>query len=234
MEIYHDEDRFTKVDFKSDNSPLTLADSASNKFIDDRLKDSFPSIPIISEESQQISYNERKNWSKFWLVDPLDGTKEFIKRNGEFTVNLALIENGTPTLGLVHLPAKSITYLGSENGAFKISGDTSENICVNNKTGSITAVQSRSHSSEEEVALFEKYNVTNYTSVGSAIKFCLVAEGSADIYYRHGPTMEWDTAAGQAVVSAAGGHVYHGNSEVQQFSYNKKSLLNESFLCTGF
>jgi len=125
MEIYHDEDRFNKVDFKSDNSPLTLADCASNKLIVDRLKETFPSIPMISEESKEIKYHERKSWSRFWLVDPLDGTKEFIKRNGEFTVNIALIENSTPILGLVHLPAKSVTYFGSEKRALKITGDTS-------------------------------------------------------------------------------------------------------------
>jgi 3'(2'), 5'-bisphosphate nucleotidase len=234
LQIYHDKDFSKVVDFKSDDSPLTLADKAAHQVIENGLESLYPHIPIISEEGRKISYEERKNWEYFWLVDPLDGTKEFIKRNGEFTVNIALIHNGSPVLGVVYTPVTQTTYFGeSGKGAFKQNQNGSPtSIKVNNKTEQLIAVQSKSHASEEENALLKSFGVKDSISVGSSLKFCMVAEGKADIYYRHGPTMEWDTAAGQAVVEAAGGKVLKNTSE-EAFTYNKESLLNGSFLCLG-
>jgi 3'(2'), 5'-bisphosphate nucleotidase len=234
LEIYKDADLSNIVDYKGDDSPLTLADNASNDVIVKALKIQFPDIPVMSEEMAQAPYETRKNWTKFFCVDPLDGTKEFIKKNGEFTVNIALIENDLPVLGVIYVPVTDVTYAGSSEGAIKIEGDKELKIEINNKASERIAVRSKSHAAVEEEVLLEKYNVTDTISVGSSLKFCMVAEGKADIYYRHGPTMEWDTAAGQAVVQAAGGKVYQGDKEDDLFTYNKKNLLNGSFLVLGF
>jgi 3'(2'), 5'-bisphosphate nucleotidase len=188
-------------------------------------------IPLLSEEGKDIPYDIRKYWDEFWLVDPLDGTKEFIKRNGEFTVNIALIVEGYPVLGVIYAPVLNIFYIGEEGrGAYKINRDQKIKIEVlNKKKEKLIAVRSRSHASPEEEDIFQKYNVTEFTSVGSSLKFCMVAEGKADIYYRHGPTMEWDTGAGQAIIENAG--LYMTNIESnERFSYNKPSLLNPGFL----
>lgn len=235
MKIYNDPKSANVVDYKADDSPLTLADKASHIVIDEALKRLYPSIPIISEESEDnIAYNVRKDYTTFWLVDPLDGTKEFINRNGEFTVNIALIENGIPIVGFIYVPVHNTYYFGIENKAFKIDHEGNENsIRVNNSTKNRIAVRSKSHASPEEESVLDKYNVTDSISVGSSLKFCMVAEGKADIYYRHGPTMEWDTAAGQAVLQAAGGKVFKNAGSVV-FTYNKEVLLNGSFLCLGF
>ncbi len=236
LKIYNDEKKFNVVDFKSDDSPLTLADQASNKIIERELKKSYPEIPILSEEGRDIGYEERKNWRMFWLVDPLDGTKEFIKRNGEFTVNIALIKGGFPIMGVIYAPATDIYYFGNSllNEAFKQVGeDEPTTLEVNNKSENRIAVQSRSHASDEESEIMEKYGITDSISVGSSLKFCMVAEGKADLYYRHGPTMEWDTAAGQAVLEAAGGKVLRMEDQ-KRFFYNREDLLNKSFICFGF
>lgn len=236
LEVYYDEALSREIESKSDNSPLTLADKASNQVIVAGLKKYFPEIPILSEEGRAIDYEERKRWNRFWLVDPLDGTKEFIKRNGEFTVNIALIENGFPVLGVIYAPVTDVLYIGDgiKNVCYKISGENEKiNLKVNKNQHHRTAVGSRSHASQEEAQLLEKYDVITTISIGSSLKFCMVAEGKADMYYRHGPTMEWDTAAGQAIVEAAGGSVQNmatGN----RFSYNKEDLLNGSFLVLGF
>jgi 3'(2'), 5'-bisphosphate nucleotidase len=236
LKIYHDESLSKEVEHKSDNSPLTLADKASNKLIVKALKENYQDIPILSEEEKSIEYEERKNWNTFWLVDPLDGTKEFIKRNGEFTVNIALIENGFPTLGIIYAPVLDSLYVGdvSNKIAYKIDSKGKETqLKVNKKLSARIAVGSRSHSSEEETELLKQYDVVETISVGSSLKFCMVAEGKADMYYRHGPTMEWDTGAGQAIVEAAGGKVKRF-SDQKRFSYNKENLLNGSFLVLGF
>ena len=236
LNIYNDESLSKEVEHKSDKSPLTLADKASNKLIVQDLKKFYPDIPILSEEEKSIEYGERKNWNKFWLVDPLDGTKEFIKRNGEFTVNIALIENGYPTLGIIYAPILKKLYVGDglNKNAFMIDANQQKiTLKVNNRHKNRIAVGSRSHSSEEEVNLLKKYDVVETISIGSSLKFCMVAEGRADIYYRHGPTMEWDTGAGQAIVEAAGGKV-NRFSDQNRFGYNKESLLNGSFLVKGF
>jgi len=236
LEVYNDEEQFKEVDFKSDDSPLTLADKRANEVIEGALKNKYPDIPILSEEGRSIPYSDRKDWDMFWLVDPLDGTKEFIKRNGEFTVNIALIKQQYPVMGVVYAPARHTHYSGNVllNEAFKHDDNGSaQAISVNDKSNNRIAVQSRSHASEEEQELLSTYDVNDSISIGSSLKFCMVAEGKADIYYRHGPTMEWDTGAGQAVLEAAGGHVLRMDDK-RRFYYNKEDLLNRSFLCLGF
>lgn len=231
LDIYENEDFSKTIDFKADDSPLTIADKASHVIIDKALNELNLNIPILSEEGVQPTYEERKQWTSFWCVDPLDGTKEFINRNGEFTVNIALIENGEPVLGVVYAPVTETMYTGAKGvGAFK----NGKKIAVTKKESNRIAVRSKSHASPEEEVVLERYNVTDQISVGSSLKFCMVAEGKADLYYRHGPTMEWDTAAGQAVVEAAGGRIFHDNTENKLFRYNKENLLNGSFLCLGW
>lgn len=236
LRIYHNDSLSQNVDYKSDNSPLTLADKASNEVIVKALQQHFPEIPILSEEEKHVEYEERKHWEKFWLVDPLDGTKEFIKRNGEFTVNIALIKQGFPILGIIYAPVLDKLYVGDtiNSQAYVIDPDGNEHrLKVNLKQSARIAVGSRSHSSTEEVELLSKYDVVETISIGSSLKFCMVAEGRADIYYRHGPTMEWDTGAGQAIVEAAAGTVDYIET-LSRFSYNKENLLNGSFLVKGF
>ncbi|MFI5171058.1 MAG: 3'(2'),5'-bisphosphate nucleotidase CysQ [Chitinophagales bacterium] len=234
MKIYETDD-FAITD-KSDNSPLTKADKAGNAVIINALKESYPDIPIISEENKMIEYSERKDWKYFWLVDPLDGTKEFIKKNGEFTVNIALIRDGKPVLGVVGIPAKNQIYYAVENmGAYKID-ETGKKIKleVNDaKENEIALIGSRSHPSPEFDAYLKemesKFTTVNFVPAGSSLKFCLVAEGKADVYPRLGPTMEWDTAAGHALVLEAGARVkIYGDTKDLQ--YNKESLLNPFFI----
>jgi 3'(2'), 5'-bisphosphate nucleotidase len=235
LNIYHHADFSQVVDFKNDNSPLTMADKAAHQVIVAELVKAYPEIPIISEEGEQVPFQQRKNYQQFWLVDPLDGTKEFIKRNGEFTVNISLIEDGAPIMGVVHVPVKDVTYYGQKgSGAYMSEGESDARLIqVNNKENNRIAVRSKSHPSPEEEVVLNQYQVVESISRGSSLKFCMVAEGKADIYYRHGPTMEWDTAAGQAVVEAANGKVMIGTGP-EPFTYNKPSLLNSSFLCVGF
>lgn len=234
LKIYNDPALSGHVDYKSDDSPLTKADTASNKVLIAGLEKLASNYPILSEEEKHQSYDIRKDWDAFWLVDPLDGTKEFINRNGEFTVNIALIKNGNPVLGIIYVPVKDVVYWGDESGAYKIDNDLEFKINVNNSLDKRVAVRSKSHASEEEEEILARYNAIDSISVGSSLKFCMVAEGKADIYYRHGPTMEWDTGAGQAILQAAGGKVYSGSTEEKLFRYNKENLLNGSFLCLGF
>ncbi len=232
------------VEAKTDNSPLTEADKKSHDIIKSVL--SLYSIKLLSEEDKQVSFEERKSWKRFWLIDPLDGTKEFIKRNGEFTVNVALIEDGLPVAGVVHVPVSGKTYYGSYK-----AGSYSFIAGINNKkfveeymqdatklTGVInpatyTIVASRSHNSiETENFIAEKrkqYDNINYISSGSSLKICLVAEGKANVYPRLAPTMEWDTAAGHAIAKFAGCNVYDYNT-MFELTYNKESLVNPWFV----
>lgn len=234
LDIYNNPELSSEVDIKSDKSPLTLADKASHEVIMRELQGNFE-YPIMSEESDPGDYVKRKGWETYWLVDPLDGTKEFIKRNGEFTVNIALIHNREPVFGVIYVPVRETLYFGaSMDGAFKKVGDKLEKLEVNKRSDKRIAVRSKSHASDEEEEVLSRYNVVGTISKGSSLKFCMVAEGKADIYYRHGPTMEWDTAAGQAILLAAGGRMYHGQSAKDKFRYNKEELLNGSFLCLGF
>lgn len=234
MAIYNDPSQANVVDYKSDDSPLTLADESSHKIIVKGLSELYPDIPIISEEGENLDYSIRKDYNRYWLVDPLDGTKEFINRNGEFTVNIALIENKIAVAGFVFAPYLRNFYYGIEGvGAFKLSSEGKIDLKVNNSEVKRIAVRSKSHPSIEEEGVLKEYNVVDSISVGSSLKFCMVAEGKADVYYRFGPTMEWDTAAGHAVVNAAGGRVLKETGP-EEFEYNKESLLNTSFLCLGF
>jgi 3'(2'), 5'-bisphosphate nucleotidase len=238
LNIYHHADFSQIVDFKADDSPLTTADKASHLLIMDRLSNKYPNIPVISEEGRDIDYQSRKDWEYFWLVDPLDGTKEFIKKNGQFTVNIALIHHHEPVAGVIYTPVTEELYLAAKEGyaedmkagAYKQEIPSNPKpIEVNSKKSPLVAVRSSSHASEEEEDLLGKYGVTESISRGSSLKFCMVAEGKADIYYRHGPTMEWDTAAGQVVVECAGGKVLKGTGP-DTFTYNKEVLRNGSFL----
>jgi 3'(2'), 5'-bisphosphate nucleotidase len=233
MGIYNSE-KSKVVDYKADDSPLTLADLASNSEIVDGLSHHFD-YPIISEELENAAYNDRREFEKYWCVDPLDGTKEFINRNGEFTVNIALIENNLPVFGGIYVPDKDVYYFGvSDIGAFKKVGSGElKRLNVNQNTGDWIAVGSKSHAKPAESEFYNEIGVSNLFSVGSSLKFCMVAEGSADLYYRSGPTMEWDIAAGHAILRAAGGEVFKDLDCNEVFTYNKKNLLNGPFLATS-
>jgi len=228
MEVYTGQ---VEVEYKDDRSPLTAADKAAHAVIVAGLKQNWPEIPILSEEGAEIAYAERQNWQRFWLVDPLDGTKEFIKKNGEFTVNIALIEEGQPTLGVVYVPAQEKTYLGvvGQQATVQQGGSVAAPIQVRQvDPAGLTVVMSRSHPSAELEAYLQGMNVKEALPVGSSMKLCVVAEGKADLYPRLGPTMEWDTAAGHAVVLAAGGTVQTPAGE--DLVYNKENLLNPFFI----
>ncbi|MCH7816684.1 MAG: 3'(2'),5'-bisphosphate nucleotidase CysQ [Proteobacteria bacterium] len=226
------------VTLKDDNSPLTEADRRAHSLIVGQLQALTPNIPVLSEESDTIDYQTRRYWKCYWLVDPLDGTKEFIKRNGEFTVNIALIEEGHATLGVVHVPVDGTTYLGKLGvGAWK--QDREGNIkpirchAIDAGSNQVRVVASRSHRGEllDRVidAIEVEFGKTQVISMGSSLKICLLAEGKADIYPRLAPTSEWDTAAAHAVLSAAGGEIY--DMQFQPLRYNQKQeLLNPFFL----
>ena len=233
------------VEIKSDNSPLTIADKNANEVINSYLKNT--NIDIISEENKQIAFENRKDWNPFWMVDPLDGTKEFVKRNGEFTVNIALIENNKPALGVIYVPVSKTLYYGivSEQKAYKSVlkshafsevqlGNSTDEIQPNKDTSKLVKiVGSRSHKSPDTEAFIQSVEKSGkqveIVSKGSSLKFCLVAEGNADLYPRYAPTMEWDTAAGHAICNAVGLKVNQvpGTEELQ---YNKENLLNPYFI----
>lgn len=221
-----------EVMHKDDDSPLTKADLAAHHIIVDALKTIDPDTPVISEESGIPDYDDRREWTAFWIVDPLDGTKEFIKKNGEFTVNIALIDNGKPVLGVVYVPDKRTTYYATrEEGAFKQVGDENPRRIyskASNADNSLTAVQSRSHGSDSLISQLrgKGLRVTETIPAGSSIKFCLVAEGAADIYPRMGPTMEWDVAAGDCVYRYSAREGAHSSP----LTYNKPDLKNSGFL----
>ena len=220
------------IEVKDDKSPLTLADSASNQIITEFLKDFTPKIPILSEEGSKISYDERLSWNEYWLIDPLDGTKEFIKRNDEFTVNIALVKNNLPILGIIHTPISGDIFWGSNafGSFYRNKLGTDKKISVNKKPDqNLKIASSRSHSSEEYKIIEKLYPDYDLIVKGSSLKFCLVALGEADIYIRNGPTSEWDIAAGHAIVKFAGGNVF--TFEKEELKYNlKESLINPSFV----
>ena len=244
MQVY---DSVFKVDYKDDKSPLTEADKKANDIINSQLRPT--NIPIISEENKQIDYDERKTWETCWIVDPVDGTKEFIKRNGEFTVNIALVNKGVPQIGVIYVPAlKTVYYSDVKTGtAFKSileSHDTSiEKVAQKaqklkpkvNNSNLVHVVGSRSHMNRETLDFIEELKQSGMdvqiVSKGSSLKFCLMAEGNADIYPRYAPTMEWDTAAGQAICNGVGVKVISKETN-KPMLYNKKNLLNPWFLVT--
>ena len=225
---------------KDDSSPLTKADLASNKIIMNALQQLDSTIPILSEESL-VEWKERKNWTKYWLVDPLDGTKEFIKQNGEFTVNIALIENNKPILGVIFTPVKFDLYFAQKNyGSYKINSSSklinlkeAVKIFVANQSSIKRIIGSRSHSNQTfDSWVNQNFPNSEIVQAGSSLKFCLIAEGAADIYPRFGPTSEWDIAAGHIIVNEAGGRV--NTFENTEINYNQKEdLLNPQFYAIG-
>jgi len=233
LEIYGSED--FSVQEKDDRSPLTAADLASHRTILAGLASLTPGMPALSEESASLPYRERAGWRQYWLIDPLDGTKEFIKRNGEFTVNIALIRDGVPVMGVVHVPVSGGSYLAcAGRGAFKQEpGAKPEPIHVRKLgPGPLKVVGSRSHRGDSLNRFLENLGEYEMVGMGSSLKLCLVAEGLADIYPRLGPTSEWDTAAAQCVVEQAGGFVT--DTGMQPLRYNtRESLLNPHFLVFG-
>lgn len=232
LDVYAREDFGTT--YKEEGSPLTLADRAANSVIIAGLSVFTPDVPVLSEESKAEPYEVRKNWRRLWIVDPLDGTKEFIKRNGEFTVNIALVEHGRPLLGVVYAPVPGVTYYGARGfGAFRLKDGVSKAIAVSGYgAGSpVKVVASRSHRGDAIDGFLEKAGSYEVVSMGSSLKFCLVAEGTAHLYPRLGPTMEWDTAAAQCVVEAAGGRVT--DLEGRALAYNREDLLNPFFIVAG-
>ena len=243
------------VDYKKDQSPLTLADKQAHDIISDRLKPF--DIPLLSEEGKTIPYATRRQWKTLWIVDPLDGTKEFVKRNDEFTVNIALVENQAPVLGVIYVPVAGTLYFAQrEMGAFKLAGldcgtdarldgpatlaaflqDARRLPLAEAPGAAYTIAGSRSHGTGELARFVEdqrrRHPAIEFISAGSSLKFCLVAEGRADIYPRFGPTSEWDTAAGQAIVTASGGSVV-AQETGRPLVYNKQDLLNPWFLAAG-
>ena len=223
---------------KDDDSPLTEADTAAHRVIEGRLHSEFPGIPVLSEEAAEIApYALRREWDRYWLVDPLDGTKEFVKRNGQFTVNIALMERGQPIAGVVYAPARDWMYWGSAGaGAFKADaqGQASPIRCSEiPASGTLRVVGSSSHLSPETRSYIDglrsRYSEISFVAMGSSLKICLVAEGLADLYPRLAPTMEWDTAAAHAVLNAAGGRLFeHGTG--RELRYNKEDLRNGWFV----
>ncbi|MDJ0812314.1 MAG: 3'(2'),5'-bisphosphate nucleotidase CysQ [Woeseiaceae bacterium] len=222
------------VQEKGDESPLTQADLASHRCIVAGLRSLTPDIPIISEEEGLPEFAERSQWPRYWLIDPLDGTKEFVNRNGEFTVNIAFIDNGRPLLGVVHVPVHEKTYIGCEgHGSELRTADGTTAIRVSAASRSpVRIVGSRSHRGSSLDAFLARVGETDMVPMGSSLKFCVVAEGGADIYPRLGPTSEWDTAAAQAVVEQAGGKVLELDGK--PLSYNQKEdILNPYFVVIG-
>lgn len=245
LKIYNDPQSDFEIERKADNSPLTIADKTAHKTIISYLNQT--PFPILSEEGQNIPYQERKNWETLWFVDPLDGTKEFIKRNGEFTVNIALINKGVPILGVIYIPVKKSLYFSTETiGSYKITDieyketvdwssirTQGKKLPFLKKHKNTIIVASRSHLSTETESFIENIKKQNKNieiiSSGSSIKICLVAEGTADIYPRFAPTMEWDTAAGHAIAKGAGKEIYQAGENVPLI-YNKENLLNPWFI----
>jgi 3'(2'), 5'-bisphosphate nucleotidase len=234
------------IDYKDDQSPLTIADTASHKIIEEYLKPL--KIPMLSEEGKSIPLEERNSWDLMWIIDPLDGTKEFIKRNGEFTINIALISQGDPILGVIYIPVEQCLYFASkQTGSIKVKDITMDDLnisiddlikrgvklpCILNKTV-YTIVGSKSHFTKETELYIqkikEKHGEVNILSKGSSLKICMVAEGNADIYPRFAPTMEWDIAAGHAIVKYAGAKIINAKT-LKEITYNTESLINPWFI----
>ncbi len=237
MKIYNED---FGVEYKTDNTPLTIADKKANEIIVTALNqlpvNSFlqQNIPILSEEGRNVPYDERKNWEYFWLIDPLDGTKEFVKKNGEFTINVALIYKGAPVLGVVYSPVLNVCYWAKKGeGAFKDGNKLP--LKAKKQRNVYKIVASRSHMSNETKDFIESIDTDKekvIISIGSSLKICLVAEGEANIYPRLGPTMEWDTAAAHAIVNESGGlfNKYINKDAYQKQLYNKENLLNDWFV----
>ncbi len=237
LKIYN-ADQQVEVMTKSDDSPVTVADHAAHKIIMAGLKALTPDIPVLSEESDQVDFSVRSQWARYWLVDPLDGTKEFINRTEEFTVNIALIEQHQPVLGVVTVPVRQLAYVGAKgSGAFRVDGAQWQPIRIRQAAPkSLSVAGSRRHGAERLEPILKRMEDAGYevtmTSMGSSLKFCLIAEGKADCYPRLGPTSEWDTGAAQAVLQEAGGRVV--DTSFNALTYNsKESILNPEFYALG-
>lgn len=225
------------VEYKDDKSPLTEADKLSNRVIIEALLQRYPGSNIISEENKQVPYEVRKHWHSFWLIDPIDGTKEFIKKNGEFTVNIALVENGIPTAGFVYAPAIEVLYYAVKgSGAYKLMDGRKVKLepCPSwRDKAEVRVVASRSHMSPETLDFVKVIELSGkqieFISSGSSLKLCMVADGTADVYPRFGPTMEWDTGAAHAVALYAGRNVINADTQAPLI-YNKENLLNPNFI----
>lgn len=231
LEVYRATDM--GVETKADDSPVTAADQAADQIIRDGLERLTPAVPRMTEETEDAPYDERRAWDRYWCVDPLDGTKEFVKRGGEFTVNIGLIENGRPVVGVVHAPVPDITWYGRVGqGAVKIADGRTEPIRVATKReGPLQVVASKSHMNDATRDYLERLPGHELHRYGSSLKICRIADGTADLYPRLGPTMEWDTAAAHAVLEAAGGRL--SQIDGSPFRYNKPDLLNPSFVALG-
>lgn len=234
LNIYRSDD--FGVENKSDKSPVTTADKAANEIICHKLKTLPEPFPIISEENNQIPYEERKNWKLCWLVDPLDGTKEFIKRNDEFCINIALIENGKSILGFIHNPCKKESYWAAKgHGAFKIKNGYQQLMHVSDFCETdefLNIVCSRSHMNAPTLEYLKRFREPNIVFMGSALKFMMLANGDAHLYPKIGRTSEWDTAAAQIILEEAGGELLNFDT-LQSLTYNKENLQNPSFLARG-
>ncbi len=235
LKIYQDPSLF-EVDHKDDKSPLTAADMASNEIICEGLKILEPSIPIVSEENRAIPYHERQMYEYFWCVDPLDGTKEFIQRNGEFTINVALVKQQRAVLGLILVPVSGECFVGIDGGGARMyfNGKYDEIHCrqFDEQAEGLGLVCSRSHLNEQTQNNIGRFRDPVLHPRGSALKFTVLATGQADVYPRLGPTMEWDTAAAQIILEEAGGSLVQWDSR-EPLVYNKESLLNPNFLAFG-
>ena len=235
LDVYKTEFDHT-IKLKPDDSPVTIADKLANDYIVERLNKLTPNIPVIAEESTLIEYSIRKDFKYYWLVDPLDGTKEFIKKNDEFTVNIALIEGNYPILGIVYAPVfKEYYYAAKEKGAFKyFNGE--ENKINSNKAdldrNGLKILISRSHLGQKEQEFLKTFKNPTVIQMGSSLKFLRVAEGNADVYFRFSPTMEWDTAASQIILEEAGGSI-KSFDDICVLKYNKPSLKNPGFIAKG-
>ncbi len=229
LAVYNTNDFQTEL--KGDQSPLTIADKRAHNAIASILKSA--ELPVLSEEGKTIPYEERKDWEYFWMVDPLDGTKEFLKRNDEFTVNIALIHQNKPVLGVVAVPVNNDIYYAIENQAFLKRGGIEKKLSHRGRTdlsqANLRVVASRSHTDDTTKGFINKLDQPTIVSAGSSLKFMMLAEGTADVYPRYAPTMEWDTAAAHAIVNAVGLRVNRQGSEAE-ILYNKESLLNPGFL----
>jgi len=235
LKIYNEADDF-QIQQKDDNSPLTMADKAANDVICEGLEKLNVQYPIISEENKSIDYEVRKNYDYYWLVDPLDGTKEFIKRNGEFTVNIALVHNQRPVLGVVYAPVlEEMYYAVKGEGAFIVKGDATEKLSASvfsKKDKNLGVVCSRSHLNDLTQQFVDELDEPNLVATGSSLKFLILAKGTAHLYPRLAPTMEWDTGAAQIVLEEAGGKVIQAENG-EPLLYNKENLLNPFFIAAG-
>jgi 3'(2'), 5'-bisphosphate nucleotidase len=230
-EVYQSDFAVTR---KDDETPLTQADLASHRLIVEALARRTPQLPVLSEEAAQVPFATRRGWERYWLVDPLDGTREFVKRNGEFTVNIALVEGHRPVLGVVHAPVPGLSWGAARGcGAFRFDGAARVAVRTRRAAAPLTVVASRSHRDPATDRILARLPAHEAVSRGSSLKFCLVADGTADFYPRLGPTSEWDTAAGQCLVEQAGGAVWR-LPELSPLGCNEKeSVLNPSFAVVG-